>query len=348
MRNMIVASAVIALLTCAPVVHAGGPLIADPARVAGSTAKQNGLPPRELAWPICADQIAGFGWRVDPFTGKRAFHGGDDFAAEFGAPVRAGAAGKVIAAERRGPYGNMIEIDHGKGLSTRYAQLQSIRVAPGDTVAQGQIVATVGSSGRSTGPHLHFEVWLDGAVWNPAAFLPPKPTCPDPAATTEALKLARLEADKPSAMPIVFSWPACGTLNAKFGYASSPATGRIVFHAGIDLADKAGVSVTAPAPGKVVAASERDSYGLTVEIDHGGGFTTRLGHLQSIAVNLGQYVARGHVVGTLGSTGVSNGPHVHFEVWLNKVVRNPLHYLEAMPECVAHKSGANADTIMPN
>ena len=114
-----------------------------------------------------------FGYRIDPFTGYNAFHEGIDFPAEVGTPVVAAASGKVISAEWHPQYGKMIEIDHGNGLITRYAHASQLLVKEGDLVVRGQRIAAVGSTGRSTGPHLHFEVRLNGAPQNPARFLQP-------------------------------------------------------------------------------------------------------------------------------------------------------------------------------
>ncbi len=112
-----------------------------------------------------------FGWRIDPFTGERALHEGVDFAADPGTPVYAAAGGVVITAERHPDYGNMIEIDHGNDLTTRSAHASKILVKPGTLVKRGQKVAESGSTGRSTGPHVHFEVRLRGIAQNPNRFL---------------------------------------------------------------------------------------------------------------------------------------------------------------------------------
>jgi murein DD-endopeptidase MepM/ murein hydrolase activator NlpD len=113
---------------------------------------------------------SGYGYRVDPFTGRVAFHSGADMAGEFGTPVLASAAGRVVVADRRGPYGLMVEIDHGRGIRTRYGHLQSIGVRVGDMVQFRQKIANMGSSGRSTGPHLHYEIWFNGVVRDPTKF----------------------------------------------------------------------------------------------------------------------------------------------------------------------------------
>ena len=114
---------------------------------------------------------SGFGVRSDPFLGRPAMHTGLDFRASTGDPVRATANGKVATAGSQGGYGRMIEIDHGNGLSTRYGHLSVISVKVGDTIKIGQVIGEVGSTGRSTGPHLHYETRIDGEAVDPQKFL---------------------------------------------------------------------------------------------------------------------------------------------------------------------------------
>jgi murein DD-endopeptidase MepM/ murein hydrolase activator NlpD len=123
------------------------------------------------AAPVDGPLGSGFGFREDPFTGRPALHTGLDFPADVGTPIRAAAAGIVVAREEHPAYGLMLEIDHGNGLATRYAHCEAIDVPLGALVRRGQPVARVGNTGRSTGPHLHFEVLLDGVPQNPARFL---------------------------------------------------------------------------------------------------------------------------------------------------------------------------------
>ena len=112
-----------------------------------------------------------FGYRIDPFSGHQTFHEGVDFAAESGTPINAAASGKVIYADFHPAYGKAVEIDHGNGLVTRYAHGSELLVKEGDLVVRGQRISRVGSTGRSTGPHLHFEVRLNGVAQNPGRFL---------------------------------------------------------------------------------------------------------------------------------------------------------------------------------
>jgi murein DD-endopeptidase MepM/ murein hydrolase activator NlpD len=114
---------------------------------------------------------SGFGWRIDPFSGRGAFHEGIDFAAVTGTPIVAAAGGVVIAAEYHHQFGNMLEIDHGNDIVTRYAHASKLLMKVGDIVRRGQKVALVGSTGRSTGAHLHFEVLVKGVQQDPHKFL---------------------------------------------------------------------------------------------------------------------------------------------------------------------------------
>jgi len=127
-----------------------------------------------LAMPVSTasfDKSSGFGARVDPFTGRYAFHPGVDFAGPWGSVVHATAPGVVVFAGNRGGYGNMVEVDHGYGIHTRYGHLSMISVRVGTRLATGTALGRVGSTGRSTGPHVHYEVWYDDVVKNPNNFI---------------------------------------------------------------------------------------------------------------------------------------------------------------------------------
>jgi murein DD-endopeptidase MepM/ murein hydrolase activator NlpD len=132
-------------------------------------AKQQFVPtmvPVEGGW-----HSSNYGWRIDPFTGQRAFHEGIDFMAEQGTAIRAAASGVVTYSGFHPQYGNMIEIDHGNGLVTRYAHASKREVKVGDVVLRGASIAEVGKTGRATGTHLHFEVRRRGAPQDPTRFL---------------------------------------------------------------------------------------------------------------------------------------------------------------------------------
>lgn len=122
--------------------------------------------------PASLDYISsGFGYRSDPFTGGAAFHAGLDFKGPIGAPIYAAAAGTVSFVGGQQGYGNTVEIDHGNGLMTRYAHMSGFRATVGQRVEPGQLIGLIGSTGRSTGPHLHFEVRINDRAVNPRPFL---------------------------------------------------------------------------------------------------------------------------------------------------------------------------------
>ena len=112
-----------------------------------------------------------YGWRTDPFNGDKAFHEGLDFTATMGTAIKAAADGIVTTAEQTPDYGKIVKINHGSGLETRYAHASKLLVKPGERVVKGQIVAQVGSTGRSTGPHLHYEIRLNGNSLDPRRYL---------------------------------------------------------------------------------------------------------------------------------------------------------------------------------
>ncbi len=126
-----------------------------------------------LARPMAGDHdyTSNFGYRTDPFTRGLAMHTGVDFRATAGSPVLATAPGKVVAAEYNGGYGNMVEVEHSNGLSTRYAHMSAISVSVGQIVKTGSVLGKVGSTGRSTGPHLHYETRINEEPVDPTRFL---------------------------------------------------------------------------------------------------------------------------------------------------------------------------------
>jgi LysM repeat protein len=134
--------------------------------------KESGVPP-QFAWPCRrSSRISSkFGYRLDPFTKRRAFHPGLDLAPGYGASVTASMNGIVTYAGRMGGYGNLVVIRHSNGFQTRYGHLSRIRVKKGRYVSQGQVIGNVGSTGRSTGPHLHFEVRKNGRPQNPLNYI---------------------------------------------------------------------------------------------------------------------------------------------------------------------------------
>ena len=127
-------------------------------------------------WPVHGWLSAGYGMRSDPFDGDRDFHPGLDISADKGTPIFATAAGKVELAAPSGDYGNLVVVDHGYGLVTRYGHLSKFAVWQGQEIKRGDIIGYVGSTGRATGPHLHYEVLANGKLMNPLQLLVAKPS----------------------------------------------------------------------------------------------------------------------------------------------------------------------------
>jgi septal ring factor EnvC (AmiA/AmiB activator) len=129
-----------------------------------------------IGFPVQGFISDGFGWRSDPFTGQREFHNGLDIVAPYGTAVRAPADGVVSVAGRMGGYGRFVQMSHGYGYQTRYGHLSEVLVKTGQTVRRGDVIGRVGSTGRSTGPHLHYEVYKSGNRVNPYRYAMQKPT----------------------------------------------------------------------------------------------------------------------------------------------------------------------------
>lgn len=141
-----------------------------------NVASSNLNKPSTFVWPTIGEISAGFGWRIHPITGSKSLHKGLDIAAPMGAPIVAAADGVVSYANwDDGGYGNLVELKHANGMKTLYAHASRLLVSEGQQIRQGQAIAEVGSTGRSTGPHLHFEVQLDSkTAVDPVAYLPLK------------------------------------------------------------------------------------------------------------------------------------------------------------------------------
>jgi len=132
-----------------------------------------GIPPSgKLLWPASGPMMSGFGYRIHPILGINRFHSGIDIGAPYGSQVIAAAGGEVIQSGYFGGYGYSVMLYHGGGYATWYAHLSSINVLMGQMVERGKLVGLVGSTGWSTGPHLHFEIRINGAAQNPIEYLP--------------------------------------------------------------------------------------------------------------------------------------------------------------------------------
>ena len=131
------------------------------------------MPHLPVRYPLIGDATLSspFGYRADPFLGRAALHPGVDMVQPYGSEIKATAVGRVTHAGPMGGYGNCVEIDHGNGVATRYGHMSEVLVEEGQTVGVGEAIGRIGSTGRSTGPHLHYEVRVDGEAVDPERFL---------------------------------------------------------------------------------------------------------------------------------------------------------------------------------
>src|SRR6266511_527236 len=143
-------------------------LQAEQAALAGGVSRGSGN--GVLKWPCEGGVVSGFGYRVHPISGTRRLHTGVDINCAYGAPISAAGSGIVIEAGWRGGYGNAVVIDHGDGLATLYGHQSQLAVSPGQQVSTGEVIGYVGSTGYSTGPHLHWEVWVNGTPVDPMGY----------------------------------------------------------------------------------------------------------------------------------------------------------------------------------
>ena len=131
--------------------------------------------------------------------------------------------------------------------------------------------------------------------------------------------------DALSSMPTI--WPVVGFVSSSFGWRSGPFGGRGQFHKGLDITNRIGTPIIVPAQGIVTLSGRDGAYGFSVEINHGSGIVTKYGHMQRCAVQEGQWVKRGEIVGYVGMSGRTTGPHLHYEVRLNGVPVDPMRYI---------------------
>lgn len=250
-------------------------------------------------------------------------HRGDDLRADAGTEIHAAADGVVVAAQEHYSWGNFVEIDHGTdadGLrwATLYAHMQSYTVQEGQTVHAGDVIGYVGSTGNSTGPHCHFEMYVGGVLLQPRYFTDygadSGELTQEKADEILAEAVRRAASDQTTAVDgaaalsgvDLFTLPVVPPPQVS-GYA--PENG----HSGIDFAAEEGAGGYAVAGGIVTAADYDVEKGNYVVLDHGGGLETEYQHMKSLLVSAGQSVVQGQVLGYVGSTGNSTGPHLHFE-----------------------------------
>ena len=251
-------------------------------------------------------------------------HRGDDLCAAEGTEIYAAADGVVLAAQEHYSWGNFVEIDHGTNANglrwvTLYAHMQSCAVQVGQTVTAGQVIGYVGSTGNTTGNACHFEMQVNGTLVEPRYFT--AYTGSDAAELTQekadeilAEAVRRAASDQTTAVDgaaalsgvDLFTLPVAPPPQVS-GY--DPENG----HPGIDFAAEEGAEVYAVAGGIVTTADYDVEKGNYVVLDHGGGLETEYQHMKSLLVSAGQSVVQGQVLGYVGSTGNSTGPHLHFE-----------------------------------
>lgn len=251
-------------------------------------------------------------------------HRGDDLCAAEGTEIYAAADGVVLAAQEHYSWGNFVEIDHGTdadGLrwATLYAHMQKCIVQPGQTVTAGQVIGYLGHTGNTTGNACHFEMQVNGVLTEPRYFT--AYTGSDAAELTQekadeilAEAVRRAASDQTTAVDgaaalsgvDLFTLPVAPPPQVS-GY--DPENG----HPGIDFAAEEGAEVYAVAGGIVTAADYDVEKGNYVVLDHGGGLETEYQHMKSLLVSAGQSVVQGQVLGYVGNTGNSTGPHLHFE-----------------------------------
>ena len=261
---------------------------------------------------------------ISRFRSDEDGHRGDDLCADEGTEIRAAADGVVLAAQEHYSYGIFVELDHGTdadGLrwATLYAHMQKCIVQPGQTVTAGQVIGYLGHTGNTTGNQCHFEMMVNGVLTEPRYFT--AYTGSDAAELTQekadeilAEAVRRATSDQTTAVDgaaalsgvDLFPLPVAPPPQVS-GYA--PENG----HSGIDFAAEEGAEVYAVAGGIVTAADYDVEKGNYVVLDHGGGLETEYQHMKSLLVSAGQSVVQGQVLGYVGSTGNSTGPHLHFE-----------------------------------
>ena len=261
---------------------------------------------------------------ISRFRSDEDGHRGDDLCADEGTEIYAAADGVVLAAQEHYSWGNFVEIDHGTdadGLRwvTLYAHMQKCIVQPGQTVTAGQVIGYLGHTGNVTGNACHFEMMANGVLTEPRYFT--AYTGSDAAELTQekadeilAEAVRRAASDQTTAVDgaaalsgvDLFTLPVAPPPQVS-GYA--PESG----HSGIDFAAEEGAEVYAVAGGIVTAADYDVEKGNYVVLDHGGGLETEYQHLKSSLVSAGQSVVQCQVLGYVGSTGNSTGPHLHFE-----------------------------------
>jgi murein DD-endopeptidase MepM/ murein hydrolase activator NlpD len=272
-----------------------------------------------------------FGHREEPTSGfswptlghlSQAYWSGHqaiDIASLSGTPVTAAADGTVVLVDQDVEYGNHVLLDHSDGYETFYAHLQSASVTVGEAVKEQQQIGTIGNTGQSTGPHLHFEIRKDGVPLDPFEVVAEEVGgTRQPLAWGTGAHVSRAEASTAD-----YAWPVSGHVTQ--GYSSA--------HRALDIASRAGEPVHAVADGTVVLYDEdAHLHGIHVPIDHGNGDESFYSHLSAAHVQAGQEDEIGQEIGEVGSTGMATAPHLHLEIRRRGLGLNPFNVLPEIEE----------------
>ncbi len=264
----------------------------------------------ELTWPVDGRVTRAFDSPESPYG---AGHRGVDVVTTGGTVVVAAASGRVLFSGRVAGRGT-VSVDHGNGWRTTY-QPVSPWVPEGATVAAGDVLGRL-LPGHCAATCLHWgltdgETYLDptGYLAMPVIRLLPRGSVPEPLPTLPAA--------------VVSGTPVAGRVTSPFGMRRHPVTGVVKLHDGVDYAAACGTPVVAPSAGVVVSASFDGAYGYRVRIDHGGGVVMGYAHLQGLTVRAGASLDAGAALGTVGSTGLSTGCHLHWMAWRDGTLINP-------------------------
>lgn len=260
-----------------------------------------------------------------PLTRFGAGHRGVDLRARPGEPVVAALGGTVTFAGRVAGV-SWVTVDHGGGLTTTYGPISPRLVRAGSIVSAGEVLGFIGPDARQ----LDWGARLDGVYIDPLALLggwETYLTSSDDVAELPPLGGPAAAVGRATAARGRLRVPARGGVTSGFGPRVHPVTGARRLHAGLDIGAATGVPIVAAAAGRVSFAGTVSGYGRTVVVDHGGGVATLYAHQSALTVTSGQQVAAGAQLGRVGATGLSTGPHLHFEVRVNGAPQDPARWL---------------------
>lgn len=273
----------------------------------------------QVVRPVGGGVLVGFD---PPATDWGAGHRGIDLAANPGDEVRAALGGLVTFAGLVAGQG-WVTVDHGDGLETTYGVLASWSVRPGQRVEAGDVLGVLGDGAV----HLDWGAKQDGAYIDPLTLFGSwQIHLIDPERLVEPVISAPGPGGATPVSAAGWTWPTAGRIGSGFGMRVHPITGVRRLHAGVDIGAPTGTPIVAAATGVVSFASSAGGYGNLVKIAHGGGTETRYAHASVLLVRPGQRVERGQLIARVGSTGLSTGPHLHFEIRVGGEPVDPLTF----------------------